>query len=206
LTVVESLLGLASKLGIERVEQIKGSFTLWWSPAVDEGREKHQQITQRIRLLFAGKRVLEVGFPWGGRVVPGSKVMDLYDPRPGVDYRMDACRMEGIPDGSFDLVVCFSVLEHIPKFWLAAAEIQRVLAPGGIVYVGVPSVWPYHPGGNFQGTDVSYGGDYWRMNHAAMVTLFDQCRKVAVWYVPASPAAGDDPRSGWGVAYLGEKR
>jgi SAM-dependent methyltransferase len=35
------------------------------------------------------------------------------------------------PDGSFNLVTCVSVLEHIPAYERALAEMVRVLAPGG---------------------------------------------------------------------------
>lgn len=205
MSIADDLHALTLSLAIERVDQFKGDFTLWWRPVVDEGREKHRVITAWLRDRFHGKRILEVGYPWGGRVFPGSTVMDLYDDRPGVDLKVDACKMEGVSDDSFDLICCMSVLEHIPKFWLAAAEIQRVLAPGGVAFIGIPSVWPYHPGGTFQGKDYHYGGDYWRTNHAGIVSLFDRLAEIAVWYVPAAPP-GDDPRSGWGVAYLGTKR
>lgn len=195
----------AQNLGIERVAQRKVPFQLWWQPELDEGRSKHVRLLNLLKGSVAGKNILEVGYPWGGRVFPGSKVLDLYDPRPGIDYRIDACDMKGIEDGTFDVVLSVSVLEHIPKFWLAAAEMERVLKVGGVIWVGVPSVWPYHPGGDYQGAAYNYGGDYWRMNHAALDSLFGRCRRISCWYVPASAKAGDNPQSGWGVTYLGEK-
>jgi SAM-dependent methyltransferase len=41
-------------------------------------------------------------------------------------------------DEHFDLVVSNSTLEHIPGFWLAVAEMHRVLAPGGYLLVATP--------------------------------------------------------------------
>jgi SAM-dependent methyltransferase len=42
------------------------------------------------------------------------------------------------PAASFDTVVCNSVLEHDPRFWLTLGEIRRVARPGAVVALGVP--------------------------------------------------------------------
>jgi len=47
-------------------------------------------------------------------------------------------------DGSFDSVVCFEVLEHVPDLAASLADIQRVLVPGGSVLLSVPFVFPEH--------------------------------------------------------------
>src|SRR4051812_23425164 len=39
-----------------------------------------------------------------------------------------------IPDGSYDVVLSVDVFEHIDRPWLAAAEISRILRPGGLAY------------------------------------------------------------------------
>lgn len=39
-----------------------------------------------------------------------------------------------IVDASFDVVLSVDVFEHIDRPWLAAAEISRILAPGGLSY------------------------------------------------------------------------
>jgi SAM-dependent methyltransferase len=44
----------------------------------------------------------------------------------------------GYPDGSFDRIVSVSTLEHIWDTEAAAAEIGRILAPGGLAVVSVP--------------------------------------------------------------------
>ncbi|MFZ7128738.1 MAG: class I SAM-dependent methyltransferase [Desulfobacterales bacterium] len=46
------------------------------------------------------------------------------------------------PDGVFDLVICSEVLEHIDRDEKAAAEIVRVLKPGGDLVVSVPRFTP----------------------------------------------------------------
>lgn len=50
-------------------------------------------------------------------------------------------------DGSYDLVTAFDVLEHIPRHQVAAAELMRVCAPGGLVLITVPAfqeLWSEH--------------------------------------------------------------
>ncbi|MEQ8282875.1 MAG: methyltransferase domain-containing protein [Parvibaculum sp.] len=46
------------------------------------------------------------------------------------------------PDASFDKVICSEVLEHIPDYEQAVAEIDRILKPGGTLAVSVPRYWP----------------------------------------------------------------
>lgn len=49
----------------------------------------------------------------------------------------DLCHLP-FPSGSFDVVVCFHVLEHIPEDRLAAAELARVVGCDGEAIVVVP--------------------------------------------------------------------
>ncbi len=42
------------------------------------------------------------------------------------------------PDDSFDLIICFHVLEHIPDDATAISELHRVLRAGGVAIVQVP--------------------------------------------------------------------
>ncbi|WP_439101722.1 methyltransferase domain-containing protein [Congregibacter sp.] len=44
-------------------------------------------------------------------------------------------------DASFDTVICSEVLEHIPDYRSALAEIARVLKPGGRFCASVPRAW-----------------------------------------------------------------
>lgn len=45
-------------------------------------------------------------------------------------------------DATFDKVICSEVLEHIPDYKGALAEIERVLKPGGLFCASVPRTWP----------------------------------------------------------------
>jgi methionine biosynthesis protein MetW len=59
----------------------------------------------------------------------------------GLDVRLIADAAElPFPDGSFDLVVCTEVLEHLFEPQRALGEIRRVLRPGGQMIVTVPNL------------------------------------------------------------------
>lgn len=60
---------------------------------------------------------------------------DLYDPH--ATLKMDVCDIR-FPDGSFDLIYCSHVLEHIPDDAQALREFWRVLKPGGEAVIIVP--------------------------------------------------------------------
>jgi len=45
-------------------------------------------------------------------------------------------------DGTFDKIVCSEVIEHIPDYRGALAEIKRVLKPGGQLALSVPRTFP----------------------------------------------------------------
>jgi SAM-dependent methyltransferase len=53
----------------------------------------------------------------------------------------------GLPliDGSFDYVVSFQVLEHVPIPHDYLAEANRVLKPCGKLFLTTHGLWPYHP-------------------------------------------------------------
>jgi SAM-dependent methyltransferase len=47
--------------------------------------------------------------------------------------------MEAIPDASIDVVLCMSVIEHLWEPDLTLAHFSRVLRPGGVCAINVPS-------------------------------------------------------------------
>lgn len=49
-------------------------------------------------------------------------------------------------DDSFDLVVCFEVIEHVEDPFSVLDEIVRVLSPGGLLFVSSPNRGVYPPG------------------------------------------------------------
>ncbi len=100
--------------------------------------------------LVAGKRVLEIGFGdgYGANYLadvakdvvaidaaPGNipRAQTKY-PRPNLTFLHMPGTVLDFPDGSFDVVGSFQVIEHIPEALLPKHlwEVSRVLAPGGM--------------------------------------------------------------------------
>jgi SAM-dependent methyltransferase len=54
------------------------------------------------------------------------------------DDKVDITDMNCYPSGSFDLIVCSHVLEHVPDDAKAIRELNRVLAPNGSAILMVP--------------------------------------------------------------------
>jgi ubiquinone/menaquinone biosynthesis C-methylase UbiE len=57
-------------------------------------------------------------------------------------------RAEALPfrDGVFDLVYCFSAIEHVASVQDTIGEMARVTRPGGTVYLHTPNAWSWYEG------------------------------------------------------------
>lgn len=106
-------------------------------------------------------------------------------PGPGVDLVADM--EEQVDIGTFAHVECMSVLEHSRRPWLLASTIERVLEPGGTLYVSVPFNWREH----------SYPDDYFRMSMSAVRSLFPSIK----WDVLAYSTHGGMCESARGIPH-----
>lgn len=188
----------------ENTNFVQEKFETHWRPDYDIDRKKHYSLKDFLIKSFENKRCLEIGFPFSGKQIMGSKILDLYSDNPIVDYKTDLCDAKIVPDNSFDLIFCISVLEHIPKIWKAAEELQRILDYNGILFCAIPALWPYHP--TFGCKNEHIGGDYWRPTHEGLVSLFDKLEKLTVFYVPSSGIGEEHLSFGWCLDYVGTKR
>jgi SAM-dependent methyltransferase len=120
----------------------------------------------------AGGTVLEIGArvvgPYSSlyaeRFAPECRFIgaDIH-PAPGVDLVVDAHRLSRkVAPGSLSGVFSLAVMEHIAAPWVVAAEINRVLAPGGLTLHLMPQAYPAHEMPN----------DFWRMSDDALKILF----------------------------------
>lgn len=106
------------------------------------------------------------------RIDPRMRNLDIFA-GPNIDY---VGRAEAIPlpDASVDLVITQEVLEHVADPFKAITEIQRVLKPGGTLYLQLPFIIGYHPGPT----------DFWRFTREGIVRLVEisglQCQEVGV--------------------------
>ena len=84
--------------------------------------------------------------------VPGNPHADLHG------------SLESIPveAGSFDVVLCLQVLEHVPDPAAAVRELRRVVRPGGRVLASTHGIYPFHPNPD----------DLWRWTYQGLERLF----------------------------------
>ena len=72
-------------------------------------------------------------------------------------------------DNSFDLAVSSSCMEHDAVFWVTFLEMVRVVLPGGLIYLCVPSSGPEH-----------HRPDRWRFLSGAYDALADWSAEVSL--------------------------
>jgi SAM-dependent methyltransferase len=121
---------------------------------------------QREGAASGGKRVLDVGCG----VKPYYPFFAAAAEYVGVDVKENVSAdivgaADAIPveDGSYDVVLCTQVLEHVDDPAAVVRELSRVTAPGGRVLASTHGVMLYHP--NPQ--------DLWRWTHTGLQRLFE---------------------------------
>lgn len=121
------------------------------------GRDKRARDTAFADLLTesSDKKCLQIGVKDDHNAKFGDNwvSVDLYDTSDYIDYHYDITDLR-FPDASFDVVVCMSILEHVPDPQRAIAELHRVLKPGGRIWIQLPFHYPYHESPK----------DYWRVS------------------------------------------
>lgn len=117
--------------------------------------EESQKLFQGLLDGSKDKRCLQIGVKehHGAKFGPNWVSVDLYDTREFIDFNYDIHDLK-FENNSFDVVVCLSILEHVPYPQKAIAELHRVLKPGGEIWIQLPFSYPYHEGPQ----------DYWRVS------------------------------------------
>ncbi len=132
--------------------------------AIVEGGKEYARLggamTDLLVRATAGRdlrSVLDVGCGAGGYTMQHAEALGVPLERvTGVDYHPDHLTVarqrfqtervdlerEKLPfdDGSFELIICNQVLEHMKNVFWVLAEMDRVLAVGGVLAVGVPNL------------------------------------------------------------------
>jgi SAM-dependent methyltransferase len=110
-------------------------------------------VAVRRHATFAGKRVADFGCGYEARfarqILPRVRQMLLVDvqlaedlkrhPKVGAVEDPIGVVLPTIPDRSLDVVLCLSVLEHLDRPQDALDGFHRILAPGGLALINVPS-------------------------------------------------------------------
>jgi ubiquinone/menaquinone biosynthesis C-methylase UbiE len=73
--------------------------------------------------------------------VTGIDLLDKFDPDAASAVRLERADATALPfaTAAFDFVYSYHALEHIPDYRRALSEMNRVLAPGGGLWIGTPN-------------------------------------------------------------------
>jgi SAM-dependent methyltransferase len=100
-------------------------------------------VVQLNRLLASNSKGLMVNVGSGAdRIHPSILNLDI-QPFKNVDALVDATNLP-LESESVDLVISIAVLEHVKYPEKAIAEIVRIIRPGGVAFVSVPFMAPFH--------------------------------------------------------------
>ncbi|HUY90157.1 MAG TPA: methyltransferase domain-containing protein [Pirellulales bacterium] len=88
---------------------------------------------------------------------------------PGVDRVEDLADLS-LPDNSVPTIICVETLEHVFEARKAAAEMVRVLQPGGMLLVAAPLDFHIH----------DHPSDYWRLTPSCLERLLSPLDGVLV--------------------------
>jgi SAM-dependent methyltransferase len=89
-----------------------------------------QNVNGTLRDAFTGANIRYIGVD--------------FEPGVGVDIVLEDPYKLPIEDNQADIVLCSSVLEHSELFWVSFLEMVRILKPGGLLYINVPSNGNFH--------------------------------------------------------------
>jgi SAM-dependent methyltransferase len=139
-----------------------------WSVLVSLREEEERQERgrlDRLRRLLGGEvrgRILNVGCGTGGFNLvaeeSGARAVGVdADPeaiaicalkreKAGGAFVRAAAERLPFPDGTFDVVYCFSAIEHVESVGDSVTEMVRVTRRGGLIYVHTPNAWSWYEG------------------------------------------------------------
>jgi len=143
----------ASKMPIKRKRVLPSWFPQWIQRRVEmDSYALFEFIEETSASLGRGVRVLDAGAGECQYRDLFSDVryvgVDLAVGEPEWDYRcLDAFSdVTALPFAAqtFDAVLCFQVLEHLPEPLQALCEFRRVMSPGGRLFLSTPQSWHQH--------------------------------------------------------------
>ena len=133
------------------------------------------------KTLSADMRVLDIGKSLREKTefvknrVLSLETLDINVFQDYPDIQMDLCQKIEIPQNfRYDIIYCFSLLEHCYNPFNAAENLFTLLKPNSKIIGSVPFLFPHHCP-----EDLSYQ-DYFRFTKDSFTTLFPNARKIIV--------------------------
>jgi len=142
-----------------------------WEKLVEQRLREEEMESARFSYALDGRPVrpgasfLNVGCGTGGvNMVAAQAGLDVYGLEPSPDA-LEICRLKApyfdiapdhftagvaehipFPDQRFDMVYCFTVLEHVQDVKKSVAELVRVTKPGGMIFISIPNYLSFYEG------------------------------------------------------------
>lgn len=133
----------------------------WAKFRLNEEEVEREKIARLEKLLdkFSGKKILDVGCGTGGFLIEAKKrgaVVFGIDPS---QTAVEICQLKGIknvkvgvgenlpyPTNYFDIVYCYTVLEHVENVEKTLKEVVRVTKKQGKIYIHTPNYLSFYEG------------------------------------------------------------
>jgi SAM-dependent methyltransferase len=120
-----------------------------------------------------GGRVLEIKeniytLKFGGDRVSKSDVLHKVEGNPMATIVADLTSAEELVDNIFDCIICTQTLQCIYAIKSAIETLYRIIRPGGVLLVTVPSIT------HISRYDMDHWGDYWRFTSLSTKLLFEE--------------------------------
>jgi SAM-dependent methyltransferase len=140
-------------------------YAWWWWRSPNRPHIIDRTYIELLDSVPKGSRGLDLGSR--SRVRPDAVTLDVIEAN-GVDVVGDGHDLPWF-DNSLDYVWCSAVLEHVKNPFVVAAEITRVLRPGGLAFIQVPFLENVH----------SWPDDYFRYTPNGIRQLFPDLEEIA---------------------------
>ena len=130
------------------------------------------------------------------------------DPRaPQATIFADLTRDNDVPSNTFDCIICTYVLHVVYHAERMVAELQRILRPGGVLFVAVPNItigypefpelWRFTPNGLARLLETAFGpGNVQALSYGNSLTAAGELRGLAVNDFSQTELDVQDPRFG----------
>jgi len=163
--------GMTASGGKTDLEVVGASYAAALDRIVAQAQGPVLQIGSRASIVdqkIMNWRSRFAGLPFVGLDLEAGSNVDAVADIAG-DFRVLRDRLKTF---QFATIICSHVLEHVRQPWIAARNIEKLLAAGGLLFIQVPWVQAYHP----------FPEDYWRFSFSGIQSLFEAVKFDEAFY------------------------
>jgi SAM-dependent methyltransferase len=149
---IQDIEGKGMNTSLEKIQlkdlRVKYPFLIqaykWFTPpTLNSLRRKESRIPSYTKIATQNPNHIVLDMGAGRKKEPDVIALDLY-PFAGIEVCANAERLP-FKDDSVDMVISDNSMEHVSNADAVLKEMRRIIKPGGLVYIIVPFLFPYHP-------------------------------------------------------------